>query len=151
MYQHILVGIDSGPTAQRALEVAVDLAKSQGATLEVTYAVDEALMRQARGVATDDMRASFNAALEQEGQSMLDQAVARARALGIEPNARLLVSESLHPAEQLAEAVKASGADLLVVGAASTSGLTRFLLGSVTDSLARDLPVSLLIVRGDDA
>ncbi len=82
---------------------------------------------------------------------MLDQAVARARALGIEPKARLLVSESQHPAEQLAEAVKASGADLLVVGAASTSGLTRFLLGSVTDSLARDLPVSLLIVRGDDA
>jgi nucleotide-binding universal stress UspA family protein len=150
MYQHILVGIDSGPTAQRALEVAVDLAKSQGATLEVTYAVDEALMRQARGVATDDMRASFNAALEQEGQSVLDHAVARARALGIEPKARLLVSASQHPAEQLAEAVKASGADLLVVGAATTSGLTRFLLGSVTDRLARDLPISMLIVRGGE-
>jgi nucleotide-binding universal stress UspA family protein len=150
MFQHILVGIDSRLAAQRALEVAVDLAKSQGATLEVTHAVDEALMRQARGVATDDMRASFNAALEQEGQSVLDHAVARARALGIEPKARLLVSASQHPAEQLAEAVKASGADLLVVGAATTSGLTRFLLGSVTDRLARDLPISMLIVRGGE-
>jgi nucleotide-binding universal stress UspA family protein len=150
MYRHILVGVDSRPAAQRALEVAVDLAKSQGATLEVTYAVDEALMRQARGVATDDMRASFNAALEQEGQAVLDHAVARARALGIEPKARLLVSASQHPAEQLAEAVKASGADLFVVGAATTGGLTRFLLGSVTDRLARDLPISMLIVRGGE-
>ena len=43
-----------------------------------------------------------------------------------------------------------SGADLLVVGAATTSGLTRFLLGSVTDRLARDLPISMLIVRGGE-
>jgi len=107
-------------------------------------------MRQARGVSTDDMRASFNSALEQEGQGVLDQAVARARALGIEPRTRLLVSASQHPAEQLAEAVEASGADLLVVGSRGPSGVARLLLGSVSDRLARNLTTSMLIVRGGE-
>ena len=148
MFKHILVGIDERASSFHALEAAVAMAKSFGATLELVHAVDEALMRQARGVATDDMRAGFNTALEQEGQGVLDQAVARARALGIEPRTRLLVSTSQHPAEQLAEAVEASGADLLVVGSRGPSGVARLLLGSVSDRLARNLTTSMLIVRG---
>jgi nucleotide-binding universal stress UspA family protein len=148
MFKHILVGIDQRASSLHALDVAAAMAKSFGAALELVHAVDEALMRQARGVATDDMRASFNTALEQEGQGVLDRAVARARALGIEPRTRLLVSTSQHPAEQLAEAVEASGADLLVVGSRGPSGVARLLLGSVSDRLARNLTTSMLIVRG---
>jgi nucleotide-binding universal stress UspA family protein len=147
MFKHILVAIDERVASARTLDAAVALAKTFGAKLELVHAVDEAQLRQARGVSTDDMRNSFDAALRQEGQVTLDRGVARARELGVEPLGRLLVSTTQHAAEQLAEAVVASGADLLVVGSHGAHGLTRRLLGSVADRLARTLTISLLVVR----
>ncbi|MBK6334999.1 MAG: universal stress protein [Betaproteobacteria bacterium] len=147
MFKHILVGIDDSAASRRTVGAAVAIAQSLHAKLELVHAVDEAQLRQARGVSTDDMRNSFNEALVQEGQTALDHAAAHARELGVEPLTRLVVSGTQHAAEQLAEAVAASGADLVVVGAHGPRGVGRMLLGSVAEKLARTLTVSLLIVR----
>lgn len=151
MFKHILVGVDDSPTALQAVEAAAAIAKPLHARLELVHAIDEAYLRQARGISTEEMRNNFSHALQQEGQAALDRAAARARELGIEPLTRLVVSRTYRAAEQLANAATEVGADLLVVGSHGRRGVERLLLGSVAERLTRTATVSLLIVRGSEA
>jgi nucleotide-binding universal stress UspA family protein len=150
MFKHILVGVDDSTTALQAVEAAAAIAKPLHAKLELVHAIDEAYLRQARGVSTDEMRNNFSQALQDEGQAALDRAAVRARELGVEPLTRLVVSRTHRAAEQLATAAADAGADLLVVGSHGRRGFERMLLGSVAERLTRTMTVSLLIVRGDD-
>jgi nucleotide-binding universal stress UspA family protein len=51
------------------------------------------------------------------------------------------------PLAELLEAVKATRADLLVLGARGTGGLARLLLGSVTEGALRLASVPVLVVK----
>jgi nucleotide-binding universal stress UspA family protein len=54
------------------------------------------------------------------------------------------------PHEQIAAAARDHAADLLVMGSTGRSGLVRVLLGSTTRRVLRELPCSLLVVKGED-
>lgn len=152
MYKHILVAIDESPTSGQALREALALARLHGAGLEIAHAVDESLVPafQSHGVVLADSRNLENA-MYRLGESVLEEAAAVAREAGLSPRTRLLVSEDLHAADQIAQAVEQSGADLLVVGSHGRRGFQRLILGSVAEKLVRKVQVSVLIVRGVQA
>lgn len=54
-----------------------------------------------------------------------------------------------HAAEEILAEVTPEAYDLVVVGAWGRRGITRFLLGSTAERVARHAPVSVLIVRGE--
>ncbi len=54
-----------------------------------------------------------------------------------------------HPAEEILDEVTPEEYDLVVVGARGRRGITRFLMGSTSERIARLAPVSVLIVRGE--
>lgn len=151
MYRHILVAIDDSQTSRKALDEAVALAKLHGATLEIAHAVDESLVQafNTHGVALVDPR-QIEHALVESGRVIVEQAITTARASGVEATPRLLMTQDTHTADQIAEAVEAAGADLLVVGSHGRRGVSRLLLGSVAERLIRKVGVSVLIVRGHD-
>jgi len=149
MYKHILVAIDDSQTSRKALDEAISLAKLHGAALDIAHAVDESLVRAytSHGAVLANAR-QLEQAMLTGGQALLDEAVATARAAGLEPGRHLLVSENLHADDQVAQAVDEAGADLLVVGSHGRRGVRRLLLGSVAENLLRKVAVSVLIVRG---
>jgi nucleotide-binding universal stress UspA family protein len=53
------------------------------------------------------------------------------------------------PAQTILDVADEQNADLIVIGARGTSGLGRFMLGSVAAKLSHHAPSSLLIVRDD--
>ena len=53
------------------------------------------------------------------------------------------------PAQTILDVADEHNADLIVVGARGTTGLRRFMLGSVAAKLSHNAPTSLLIVRAD--
>src|SRR5262245_2313178 len=53
------------------------------------------------------------------------------------------------PAQTILDVADEQKADLIVVGARGTTGLRRFMLGSVSGKLSHHAPSSLLIVRDD--
>ena len=53
-----------------------------------------------------------------------------------------------HAAEEILEEAASGDYDLVVVGARGRRGITRFLLGSTAERIARHAPVPVLIVRG---
>lgn len=149
MYKNILVAIDDSATSRRALDEAIALSKLHAARLEIVHAVDESMVETlaTHGGALTNV-GQFDKALIENGKSVLETAVASARAAGVDPAENLLTSHDLHAADQIAKAVTSANADLLVVGSHGRRGFRRLLLGSVAEDLMRKVEISVLVVRG---
>jgi nucleotide-binding universal stress UspA family protein len=122
MYERILVGTDGSKTAAKAVDRAVEVAKTTGASLTILTAAP--LDRGAKVVASELERLSGS-------EVALDTKV---------------VDEDAVSA--LIEEARDGGFDLLVMGNKGMTGVTRFFrLGSVPNKVSHHLPCSLLIVK----
>lgn len=149
MYRHIIVAIDDSDTSRKALEEAILVARVQGASLEIVHATDESQMHvfHAGGMTTMSRDTVMHTA-SGHANACLEQAQARASEAGIQARTRLLHGNGQQPADLIADAVRTSDADLLVVGSHGRRGVRRLLLGSVAADLVRKVSISTLIVRG---
>ena len=121
MYERILVGTDGSATASKAVDRAVSVAQSLGASLTIFSA----------GATAKAEKAVAAAAAQHEGSGVaIDTKVA-----------------DTDPVSGLVEEATRGGFDLLVMGNKGMTGLTRFLKGSVPNKVTHQLPCSLLIVK----
>ena len=121
MYERILVGTDGSATASKAVDQAVVVAKSLGATLTI-----------------------FSAATAAKGEKAVATAAARHEGSGVSIDTKVVDAD---PVSGLVAEATAGGFDLLVMGNKGMTGLTRFLKGSVPNKVTHHLPCSLLIVK----
>ncbi|MGL1832583.1 universal stress protein [Rhodocyclaceae bacterium SMB388] len=151
MYKHVFIAIDDSRTSQKALDEAIAVAKAHEAVLEIAHAIDEQLVHvfHAGGVSTTSAK-QLKHVLETGGQDVLSKAVKKAQTAGVNAKTHLLKGHGEHTDDLIADAVRKSGADLLVVGSHGRRGVRRLLLGSVAENLVRKVGVSVLVVRGHD-
>ncbi|GLY19828.1 universal stress protein [Kineosporia rhizophila] len=123
----IVLGYDSSPAANAALEVAIDLAKRLDEKLVLVYGAG------VPGGVSEEM-SSHRAALEEIGHRALDEGVARAREAGAEATVELLPRK---PVKALLEAAENHDAGFIVVGATSESPMRAAMLGAVPHKLLR--------------
>jgi len=149
MYTRILVAIDDSATSQKALNEAINLAKSNGAALAVCHALDESVLASAVSglVAVDDLE-SLRTAVRAQGQALLDRAAEAAHAQGLTAEVRLAESKHEGVADLIVGSAEVWQADLIVVGSHGRRGVERLLVGSVAEKLVRKATTSLIIVRG---
>lgn len=149
MYKHVFIAIDDSQTSDKALDEAIAVARAHDAKLEIAHAIDEQLVHvfHAGGVTTTSAK-QLKHVLETGGQDVLSKAIAKAQAAGVETKTHLLRGHGEHTDDLIANAVRQSGADLLVVGSHGRRGVRRLLLGSVAENLVRKVGISVLIVRG---
>jgi nucleotide-binding universal stress UspA family protein len=122
MYSRILVGTDGSATAAKAVDRAVQVAASTGASLTILSAG-----RPDRAKATVAAEAA-----------RLGEAAVAIDTLAVEGD----------PVEALVGAAADGGYDLLVVGNKGMTGVSRFFrLGSVPNKVTHQLPCNLLIVK----
>ena len=122
MYQKILVGTDGSKTAARAVDRAVEVARSSGAELTI-----------------------FTAGKRDRAKAVVDAEAARHAGAGVQIDTDVREGE---PVAALIDAARDGGYDLLVMGNRGMTGVTRFLrLGSVPSKVSHHLPCSLLIVK----
>ena len=148
MYRTILVAVDGSSTSDAALAAAVALARALSGCLRVLHVVDspydypDVMYGRVPGD-REELQETWHKA----GQEVLDRAVAQARQGGCEPEQCLIESNGAHASQHIVEAARAWGADLIVVGTNGRRGLTRLLLGSVAEGVARAATVPVLLVR----
>lgn len=135
--KRILVGFDGSKEAEKALDYAVDLARSSGGSLVVQHVVSISPEAYATGILDLD-------SLEAELGKLLDAAAERARASGI--SATKVISRG-DVAGMILREVEQRGVDLIVVGGVGRGRMARIFLGSVADKLVRTAPVPVLVVR----
>lgn len=122
VYQRILVGTDGSKTAAKAVERAVQIAESTGASLTI-----------------------MTAAKQSKGQAVVDKAREVHASSGATIDTRVVDAD---PVSALIETAKDGGYDLVVVGNKGMTGVRRFLeIGAVPNKLSHHLPTSMLVVR----
>jgi nucleotide-binding universal stress UspA family protein len=142
--KNILVGTDGSDGANRAIEVAAELAKNCGGSLIIVTVVrplraaEQEQIRQftrLEGSATDPT--------EVPAQQVLTEADMRARQTGLASiKTKLLRGD---PAEALINAIQSERADAIVVGRRGHGRLVGLLLGSVSQKLVSLAPCVVLV------
>ena len=132
----VVVGYDGTDGAKAALEEALSLAGELGAELVVVFVYH---FGAAGGEAHDLVDA-----LRERGQDVAEEALARARAAGVQARAELVNDK---PAEGVAGVAKEEGARMIVVGSYGERPLRSVLVGSTPTRLLHLSERPVLVVR----
>lgn len=146
-FHKILCPTDFSPGSQQAMPVAVRLATESGAELVIAHAWH--LPPLAYGGELPVAPEAVELLVEDDERG-LDAAVREASQLG----ARRVTSKLLNgvPWHEIVDTLRADTAfDLVVMGTHGRTGLSRFLLGSVTENVMRHAPCPVLVARERDA
>ena len=136
----ILLATDGSTASQSASEEAIDLAVQVEARLLVVSVLGSS-SRPSEAAADPGRQADSRDSLTTKAQGL----VQRAKAAGA--NATFLVWEG-EPGEAIVAAAESENADLIVVGSHGRSGVSRFLIGSVSDFVVRHAHCPVMVVRG---
>ena len=133
-YETILLATDGSPASELANDQAIDLAVQIGARLLVVSVVGSS--SKPSEAASADLRDSM--------ATRVQGIVQQAKAAGTDATYLLWEGE---PGEAIVAAADAENADLIVVGSHGRSGVSRFLIGSVSDYVVRHAHCPVMVVR----
>jgi nucleotide-binding universal stress UspA family protein len=135
----IMIATDGSAAADDALDVAIELARESGATLEV-LSVRPPVVAGRAGAGPPILE------VEEPGgaQRIAEAAAAHASAAEVDATAHTAHGEIV---DCIREAAIAVGADLLVVGSRGHGPVSGALLGSVSHALIARSPIPVTVVR----
>lgn len=133
MYRTILVPLDGSPFSERALPLALRVARHTGAAVDLAHVHDPSVFPHHDAEGKQVMHAALH--------RLRGRIAARA---GLRVTAHFLEGEIV-PA--LRDRIDEGGVDLVVMATHGRGGMSRAWLGSVADALVRELRVPLLLTR----
>lgn len=141
MYEDILLPVDGSSAGEHALPHAFELAEQYDSTVHVLFVVDDT--RDSVSV----MGGPVLETLEQEGQSLVDDFVARAEDDGIDATGAVVRGA---PYEAIVQYAEEHDIDVIVMATHGRTGVERVLLGSVTERVVRTASMPVLTIHGDE-
>jgi nucleotide-binding universal stress UspA family protein len=132
----LVVGFDGSPAAERALERAAALSGDYGRLVIVTASVSPR-----RSMVDEPIADGLSPA---DRDALLERAAAALRSRGIDP---ALVAAESGPAQALIETARDQDAALIVVGSKGSDYATRVIIGSTAETVVRQAPCDVLVVR----
>ncbi|KAB1188475.1 MULTISPECIES: universal stress protein [Haloferax] len=143
MYSEILVPTDGSKAAERAIQHALDIAQTYGARIHALYVVDTSIytsLDAGADVVID--------ALEREGKVATRHVEEAADAAGVDVDTEVVTGTAYRSIHKY---IEDHDIDLVVMGTHGRTGLSHYLLGSVTERVVRTSTVPVLTVRlGDE-
>ena len=141
MYTRILFPTDGSDVATEAFEYALDVAAAHDATVHVLNVADtnQDSLTLVEGQVVD--------VLEGEGREIVDTAADRAADRGVDVVAEVLQGD---PVKTIVDYADEYGIDLVVMPTHGRRGLSRVLLGSVTERVITSAEVPVVAVTPDD-
>lgn len=138
----ILLATDGSPSAAKAAEEAVRLARATGWPLTVVTAWHIPVTGFAYDplVVVDDLIES----VRDSATRALEAAAEAARAAGVEPDTKLVEGA---PADQICELAETLGATMIVIGSHGWGAVRRLLFGSVSWAVLHHAACPVLVVR----
>jgi len=142
MFSKILVATDGSQYSDKAIDVAIGLAKVFNSSLYIIHVVEED--KVAMATSTMPIMVSIIDDMVKVGNEILSKAKAKAASMGV--NAETILVRG-NAADKILENAEKLNVDLIVVGSRGLRGLARFLLGSVSEKVARHSNKPVLIVK----
>lgn len=144
MFDDILIPTDGSEGIQGAVEHGLMLADRYGATVHALYVLDLGYSNDR--IPDSTVWRTFRQERKQVGEQSTEAVATRATDLDLD----VTVIEAVRrgsPSRAIAEYVNEHGIDLVAMGTHGRTGLNRYLLGSVTASVVRSVPVPTLTVQ----
>lgn len=142
--RRILVPVDFSDPSQRALEEAIELARTWGAELHLLHCY------QIHPAAIDPYGLAYPESFEREirdaAEKRLAEWAAKAEAQGLKVTPHL---SARFPSDEIPELAATLGVDLIAMGTRGLSGLKHVLLGSVTERTLRTAPCPVWVSRAE--
>jgi nucleotide-binding universal stress UspA family protein len=139
MFTKVIWATDGSEHADRAMAVAVEVAKDDGAEIHVVHVVEKLVSGRASGLDAfgneDEIKTKVKG-----------QATAIARENGIKTVVHVLAARTLKIAEAIADIADQVDADLIVVGTRGHGAVSSIMLGSVTQGLLHIAPCPVLAI-----
>jgi len=140
----ILCPIDFSGTSRRALREAIHIARHCKARLSVLTVVESSGSVLPRVVSASE---------EDRNQSMSEQESRFEKFLKDfdfhDVDYETTIRQG-RPHEEILNSIEENTTDLLVMGSVGRTGVARIMLGSVAEKVARELPCSIMTVKGED-
>jgi nucleotide-binding universal stress UspA family protein len=149
MFKKILLATDGSPASLNASRLAVDLARTHGASLTAVYVVDPYPYLGIGEVNPLGFQAYMSAAHEHAGQAHNTIKALCSEGSPVDLHARLV--EDMRASDGILQAAQDDGSDLIVVGSHGRTGMSRLMLGSIAAKVVAQSPVPVLIARADSA
>jgi nucleotide-binding universal stress UspA family protein len=142
MYTRLLFPTDGSDAAADGLDYALDVAAEHDATLHVLNVADtnQDSLTRIGGQVVD--------VLEDEGREVVDEAAERAAARGVGTVAEVLQGD---PVKTIVDYAGEEDVDLIVMPTHGRQGLSRVLLGSVTERVVGSADVPVVVVDPEEA
>lgn len=140
-YEKIIIAVDGSKASEKAFLKSVEVAKENDATLILAHIVDSRTFATAE--AYDK---SLSERAEKYAKDLLNEYVENAKEAGVE-KVELVIKYGSPKVAIAKEIAPENDADLIVVGATGLNAVERFLIGSVSESVARYSKCDVLIVR----
>lgn len=147
-YDDVLIPTDGSEFAAEAVDHGIAIAEKAGARVHAVYVVDVGALATSPGYTPPGQVIEH---LESEGERATNAVASWAREAGLEATTH--VREG-YPARELLDYADEQDVDLISMGTAGRTGLSRYLLGSTTERVIRHADVPVLVVnareRGED-
>ena len=144
MFKHILVPVDGSPTAQLAVERAIQLAKAFDSRVTAIFVIDPYPFT---GIGTDFAygQAEYLSAATAEAHAAIKAAKLALEKAAVSVDTSVIESHTAW--RGVVEAAESMQADLIVMGSHGRSGLEKLVLGSVTQAVLSHTKLPVLVVR----
>jgi nucleotide-binding universal stress UspA family protein len=142
---HVVLAVDASPDSQQAAQVIRHLAEPP--VLDVLNVVDEDALKHA--YISPTMPAEYLDTYRREVTEVAEQVLHNMKA-ELEPHCRhiRLIADTGDAAESIIQTAEESHADLVIVGQRGMTATPSFLLGGVSQKVARYARCSVLVVKG---
>jgi nucleotide-binding universal stress UspA family protein len=144
MYKCVVVGTDGSSTADKAVQVAAELARGWGSALHIVTAY-QAGGGSGMGSSAALVDTGASAAIHQEAAEHIGQKAVESHGEGLQTTVHAV---SDNPPDAILNTAQSVDADLVVVGSKGMKGARR-ILGSVPNSVAHGANCAVLVVKTD--
>ncbi|MGH7279095.1 MAG: universal stress protein [Candidatus Rokuibacteriota bacterium] len=145
MISRILHPSDFSSASRPAFKKALELAKANGATLDILHVLSPAVPMPGDGYVSPTVYDRIVASAMAWARKQMDALVKKARAAGVKTAGTVVEGVA---ADRIVKAARARRASMVVMGTHGRTGLSRFLLGSVASRVISTAPCPVLTVRG---
>jgi nucleotide-binding universal stress UspA family protein len=151
MFKHILIPTDGSPVSMRAAKAALRLAAQLGARVSIYHAIDDwqpQAYGEGYGISVKTLQA-FERGARESGAKLLAAVAKAADAAGVRSSR--LIEKARTPYEGIAAAARKSRCDLIFIGSHGRRGISKLMMGSVTQNVLAHATVPVLVYRGSGA
>lgn len=146
----VLVPIDGSEYSMKALEKGKEIAEKYNGEIILTN-IQKRIVSRPKPMSMDYDIGKFIEddpnILQERGQQVLEKGLEKLKGSSVKVAVCLLIGD---PAEEILECAKRNEADMIVIGSLGLTGISKFLMGSVSSKVVQNAHIPVMVIKKTD-